>query len=662
MRYHPLHAGLCARLAWLWMAASAVALAADNGEASTRPMVRRLLEAPLATASLAMVDGRLWVASRGGGLQSFQQGAASTRFDLGNGLPSAVVHDLAALPDGRLLAATDGGLVLIDPRQGSSRPVAAPARAGEPAMAADLVLAAPLGVSAIFQLTPVDASDESQSAASLWRWDGERVTPWDPQLGPGLVATTGHVDREDGCLHLAGVQAGRGAQAAWYARDCGGKLTGWRLGIGAPRHITGVAALARADDGHSMVMVVVTQPSANPASRRHLVMQLDEHGRLTPHCSGLGFAERVTGLVRHGPDLLVARAGVGVQALGCGLPRPVADDPRLRQVTALASDPQAGLLVGTESAVLQVKEGSPPVVLTPPPDNSLPADALPMQAHASGSRVLLSAPSFGLLELARGPGGWRRAQQWRTGTELPHGVIGPAAYADDGAVIAVLLSQHLLRLPPGGLAQALELKDGAVLSSPLDLAPTPEGLWVASGATPFSNTGAGLHFIARDGATRFVPLADKQVQPSGRLLAWPDGRVWVGTRIGIIEAEPGGSSRRVSGDRVEALFRNASRGLIGAVGATVQRWDGERMQPVLFAANPRPKGHPIDLVIDDAGRWLILYSGGQLVLLDNQREFAATLGETAGIPPTSRRLLYLPKTQELLIGTAREGVFVLPRP
>jgi hypothetical protein len=662
MRRH-LPAGPRAAFALALLGAALVAQAAGP-----RAPAQRLLDVPLAAASLARVDGRLWVASRGGGLVSFEGGARSARFDLGSGLPSAVVHDLAALPDGRLLAGTDRGLVLIDardPRKGSSRPISPPATENTQATAADLVLAAPRGVSAIFQLTPVDQAAESQPASSLWRWDGTRVTPWDPQLGPGLVATAGLADRGDGCLHLAGVQAERGAQGAWYARDCGGKPSGWRLSVGAPRHITGVAGLARAADGRSMVMVVVTQATANPASRRHLVMQMDEDGRLAAHCSGLGFAERVTGLVRHGPDLVVARWGVGVQAVGCGLPRPVADDPRLRHVTALASDAQAGLLVGTDAAVLQLKDGTSPVVIAPTPDPTLPVDALPMQANAAGSRVLLSSPSRGLLELERGRDTWRMTRQWRAGAELPPGVFGPAAYAndgDDGAVIAVVLSQSLLRLPPGQAAQALDIRDGAAPSAPLDVAPTPGGLWVASGSTPFSGAGAGLHFIANDKATRFVPLPDKQAQPSGRLLAWPNGRVWVGTRIGIVEAEPGGASRRVSGDRVEALYRNASSGLIGAVGATVQRWDGERMLPVLFAATPRAAGHPVDLVIDDAGRWLILYSGGQLVLLDDKREFVATLGEASGIPPSSRRLLYLPKTRELLIGTAREGVFVLPWP
>ena len=664
MRRH-LPGGPCAALALALLTAAPVAEAADTRTPARRPAAQRLLDVPLAAASLTMVDGRVWVASRGGGLVSFERGARSARVDLGSGLPTAVVHDLAALPDGRLLAGTDRGLVLLDPRKGSSHPIALPAPSGAenpPAMAVDLVLAATRGVSAIFQLTPVDQAAESQPAASLWRWDGTRVTPWNPQLGPGLVATAGLVDRDDGCLHLAGVQAERGAQGAWYARDCGGKVTGWRLTVGAPRNTTGVAAIARAADGRSMVMVLVTQATANPTSRRYLVMQMDEHGRLATHCSGLSFAERVTGLVRHGPDLVVARWGVGVQTLSCGLPRPVADDPRLRNVTALASDAQAGLLVGTDATVLQLKDGASPIVIAPPPDLTLPVDALPMQANAPGNRVLLSSPSRGLLELERGHDTWRMARQWRAGAELPQGVFGPAAYADDGAVIAVMLSQSLLRLQPGQGAQAVDIKGSAALPTPLDVAPTPGGLWVATGSTPFSNAGAGLHFVANDGAASFVPLPDKQVQPSGRLLAWPDGRVWVGTRIGIVEAEPGGTSRRVSGDRVEALYRNASRGLIGAVGATVQRWDGERMLPVLFAATPRAAGHPVDLVIDNAGRWLILYSGGQLVLLDDKRQFVATLGEASGIPPSSRRLLYLPKTNELLIGTAREGVFTLPWP
>jgi hypothetical protein len=146
------------------------------------------------------------------------------------------------------------------------------------------------------------------------------------------------------------------------------------------------------------------------------------------------------------------------------------------------------------------------------------------------------------------------------------------------------------------------------------------------------------------------------------MLTWPDGRVWVGTRIGVIEADPRGTRRRVSSERVDALYRNEARNVVGAVGATIQHWDGERLAPVMFAIQPRPArplGHPVDLVIDDGGRWVILYSGAHLVLLDSGRRFVATLDARSGVPPTVRRLTYLPRTDEVLIGSAREGVFSL---
>jgi hypothetical protein len=149
------------------------------------------------------------------------------------------------------------------------------------------------------------------------------------------------------------------------------------------------------------------------------------------------------------------------------------------------------------------------------------------------------------------------------------------------------------------------------------------------------------------------------------MLAWPDGRVWVGTRFGVIEADPRGATRRVSAERVDALYRNDALDVIGAVGAAVQHWNGQRLAPILFAVEPRRSrapGHPVDLIVDDSGRWIILYSDGVLVLLDAQRRFVATLDAASGVPPSSRRLLYLPATDEILIGSAREGVFSLSWP
>ncbi|CUI06295.1 hypothetical protein [Massilia antarctica] len=639
----------------------AAAAAFGHALAAGLPVARRVLEPPPAGAAMAVVDGRLWVASRGGGLIGFERGAPGMRFDLGRGLPSAVAQELAALPDGRLAVGTQGGLVLVDPRDGSSTAIA-PAGMGRDSMAADLVLAATRGNALIFQLTQRDPDgDEGQTGASLWQWDGKRVQAWDPGLGGAVVATAGLVERNDGCFHLAGMQVEGAAQRPWYARQCGGELRSWRLAAGAPAGTVGIAAIARAPDGRSTILVMVTQPAANPASRRHVVMSLDKEGRLSPHCSHASFTEPVTGLVQSGPDLIVARAGAGVHVLGCGPLKPLSADPRVSNATALLHDARLGLLVATDAAVWQLGKDGTPLALTPVPGRALPIDALPMEYQAKGALALLGSPGAGILELARSADGWRLARQWRAGIDLPAGVYGAAAYAEPDQIIAVQLSQGLLRLRPGG-TQAVALEQGTM---PLDVAVTPGGMWMAAGAPPFGGAGAGLHFLATDGSARFVPLPDRQAQPSGRLLAWPDGRVWAGTRRGIIEADATGAMRRISGDRVDVLYRNASRNIVGAVGASVQYWDGARMLPVLFAVEPapsRPLGHPVDLVIDDAGRWWILFSAGQLVLLDAQRRHVATLDERAGIAPSSRRLLYLPGSREVLIGSAREGLFSLTWP
>jgi hypothetical protein len=642
------------------LAAVLASIACGQALAGALPSARRVLDPPLAGAAMSVVDGRLWVASRGGGLVGFERAARSMRFDLGQGLPSAVVQELASLPDGRLAAGTQAGLVLLDPRKGTSTAIA-PAGLDTHTMAADLVLAAHSGSSLIFQLSALDADGaEGQAASSLWHWDGERVQAWDPGLGGALVATAGSVDRGDGCFYLAGMQLDGALQQPWYARQCGATLRSRRLAEGVPAATVGIGAIARAPDGRSSTLVVVTQPAADPASRRHLLMTLDDDGRLAPHCSHASFREAVTGLVYAGPELIVARAGAGVQALGCGEPRMLSADARVSNATALLRDARLGLLVATDAAVWQLAADGTARAMTPEPGREIPIDALPMASRTDGALVLLSSPTTGPLELARTASGWRVVRQWRAGIDLPSSVYGPAAYAGSDQVVAVQLSQGLLRLRQGQ-AQALPLEAGTL---PLDVAVTPAGIWIAAGATPFGGA-AGLHFLGNDGAARFVALPDRQAQPSGRLLAWPDGRIWAGTRLGIIEAGTQGAPRRLSAQRVEALFRNGARNLVGAVGASVQRWDGERMVPVLFAIEPKPLralGHPVDLVIDDDGRWVILFSGGQVVLLDEQRRHVATLDERAGIAPSSRRLLYLPGSREVLIGSAREGMFSLAWP
>jgi hypothetical protein len=184
------------------------------------------------------------------------------------------------------------------------------------------------------------------------------------------------------------------------------------------------------------------------------------------------------------------------------------------------------------------------------------------------------------------------------------------------------------------------------------------------GATPLDPQGAALQFFAEDGTTTKIPLRDRVLQPGGALLTWPETRVWFPSRAGVVQTDTAGRFKRLSRQRVESVFRNARTGAVAAVGASVERLEASGFVPVLFAipedaGNSAHRGHPVDVVIDNRGRWFILFSGGRLVLLDAERRFVAILGPAEGFPATARKLLHVAATDEILVGTGQEGVFSL---
>lgn len=77
-----------------------------------------LREAPVVRMH-ADADGTLWMATYGAGLWQFQDGEIK-RWGVLEGLPDAQLNDLAALPDGRVVVATDQGLAICG-RQGVER-------------------------------------------------------------------------------------------------------------------------------------------------------------------------------------------------------------------------------------------------------------------------------------------------------------------------------------------------------------------------------------------------------------------------------------------------------------------------------------------------------------------------------------------------------------
>ena len=70
-------------------------------------------------------------------------------------------------------------------------------------------------------------------------------------------------------------------------------------------------------------------------------------------------------------------------------------------------------------------------------------------------------------------------------------------------------------------------------------------------------------------------------------------------------------------------------------------------------------GHPVDVVIDNRDRWYILYSSGKIVVLKPDLGFEKVICDEDGLPASSRKLLHLPLTDDILVGTASDGVYLL---
>ncbi len=616
-------------------------------------------------------DGGAWLALDGGGVRQ----TAGEVWGMGRGrrgLPSAIVrHVEADAPSGRVFAGTDRGLVAIDVSTGT--PVAFLPVGRE----ADPVVVSPLDGSLLFQLRAQSPLGEG-AEASQYRFQRGRLVPWHPRGGP-VEWTAGAFDRVEGCALFGGLGSEAGSEAGstralLLHRICGEAEEVWRVpalpGALASARLLGVAALAREPGSGSLAVAViaeVTEVVQGGAPRRFYgLYRLDEERQTLAPLGEAPFPAEVTGLAadeRKG-QLLIGTTGQGVLAWRQGKLSSWAGDPRVARVTALEMDPaRDALWVGTAQGLFRLGgDGAVESASGPPPEPGLPPDALPMEVHPGGGRLLFSSHREGLAELVRRPdGSWRVDRRWLPGREIPEGNYGQAAYGADGGILAILRSRGLLRIgkerPLAGphVLQLLPVRSGAV--------------WAVLGSTPFDQAVKhNVQVIEGDRVAASFALADRRAGAVSDMLEVPErGAVWAATGMGVLELRRDGSSVRISQYATAALARGGKA--IGAVGSTVERWNGERFEAVLFRVDhPRVAGgyvpgHPVDLAIDSAGRWFLLYSNGVVVLLDAGGSFLGLLDAEDGIPSTSRRLIVVPEAVpeagQVLVGSSREGTVAL---
>lgn len=639
--------------------------------ALSAPKVARIGGATRRVLDIA-VGNSIWIGTSGGGVFRLRPDGLLKHLDFGERLPSAVVRQVQPINDDKVWAGTDDGLVLIDlasPGYRCMEPV------GKPMLGprrADLVRVAPDDGSLLLQLRDMSGIDRWYLSGANVGLQAAQSNDW-----PGGMATATALSADGQCLDVAGVMAESRGATPWTVRRCVNSLAGsqWKEASRLDGMMS-VAAVARNPDNGRSVLMMVKQQGQNVQTRDYALMEVGAQNKLVAHCSQSSFRNEVTGMVTGSGGLagrlIVAVRGEGLKSISCQpAPHPpLSADPRLKDATALAIQPNGRLLVGTDSGLLALDPGATePVELIPRLSDFIPPDAQPTDIAADGRSVLLSSQTEGVLQLTLASDVWQVNARWRPGSELPSGVVTSAVYGKAGEVFAMVHSVGIVSIHPNAQTLVHAVAPGAPQLL-VQMAVNAAGLWVGTGATPENPDGGGVQLFPASAELEAVSVAlpDRLLQPGGSILARDAKTIWVATRSGVLQVDSGGALQRLSDQRVQTVFRNVRTQSIAVVGATVQRWtDADGFVPVLFRISPSPGsevssiGHPVDVVVDNQGRWTILYSSGRIVLLNAQRQFEALLGSAQGVPRTSRKLLHLFDTDEIMVGTAGEGVHLLKR-
>jgi len=655
----------------------------ENQPAAPRVAIERAGPAPRGVVDIAVAGNVIWLATRGSGVFGVVDGSLRHHFDVARGLPSAAVSQIQPTERG-LLVATDRGLVLVDVDKARYRCIGPRGKTFlRGPIASDIVRNMPGDGGPLAQLRSVDGM------GLTGRVGPDELRPATEDELPAGVTMAAAMDMRRRCLDIAGMQARTGHDAIWLVRQCEVPRPTLILRQRTPRGVIGIAAVARDPVGLAPVLAVVTQDGNQRSSRRYALMTVTAQKRLVPYCRGAvaPFREELTAMAtdHDRKRLVIALRGRGLQSVRCPARQgnDFADLPALRDATALVID--AGrVIVGTERGAFMLEDSVRLTPLLQTPEGDIPLDAMVADAKtdpvSATDTVLLTSPNRGIAELTRTGSTWSTSRPWWRPEGLGAGVAGAAVYGGPGAIYLVVHPQGLLRaqgstvswlaLPPAaaGSAPAPQwLNNPESSPRPLFVQLAPDGAggaWLGMDAMPIGGKGRLWHLKA-DGSSSLLTVGDARAQPLGRVLPMPDGTIRAATALGVMAVNEATGMHLVSSNGVQALFRSPGGPGFAAVGETVEWSADDGFEPVLFGmpadtgAQPAPIAHPVDVVIDKLGRWIILLSNGKLVLLDDSRHLVASLGVGNGVPGSARRLLLLPSTNEVLIGTRDEGVFVL---
>jgi hypothetical protein len=316
-------------------------------------------------------------------------------------------------------------------------------------------------------------------------------------------------------------------------------------------------------------------------------------------------------------------------------------------VTVVVATDAARVVRGTPGGAGPLRHGGfvRPVRAAEP----LPADAIPVDADGSRGAILFASAQHGLVELLS-DGAIRRH---RAAPPAPGDAYLDGVYAE-GSIFAAVQGRGVVRFG-GARMEIVDPAQGVAAARLLPLGAS--GLLAWTPATPVSP--ARLRRMSAD--RTFESIDGVELGTVGDWIEMPErNSVWAATRSGVVEIARDGTRTTLYAESVTAIARNRQH--LGVVGTGLARWNGASFEPVLFAIrDPRRPGQqhmpgaPVDLAIDNEGRWFILARGGAIAVLDPDGAFLALLDARDGIPASAARLLVEPATGDIIVGSRREG-------
>ena len=343
------------------------------------------------------------------------------------------------------------------------------------------------------------------------------------------------------------------------------------------------------------------------------------------------------------------------------------------EITSISLDDLSGeAFIGTSDGAFEINGADHVSSMLSVANDALPANSLPMDVKAAPRVVLFSSYSAGLTEFEHnGTNVWHRHDVDLPRARFAGALFGDAQFTASNGIAAVLYSKGLLLADSKG-ARVLGQKEGLYSTSLFRILALHSGeIWLAYRPLPFGQQSQGaLQLLKNAEVIGTFKIPDRGLATIARWIEVPErSSVLAATPAGITEIRMDGTVTPISSNPVSSIARSSRTGLIGAVGSTIERWDGQKFVSVLFQVDhPRwskgtySPGSPIDVAIDSNNVWYVLYNRGIVAILNPELQFVNVFDPEDGVPETAQRLIAVPGTDEIFIGSTAEGVVALRSP